>query len=268
LLVYDDRGLDPLAGTGERFDRFVTTLRQVLAPPRRGGTFDTDFRLRPYGKAGTPATAVSAFASYYEAGGPAWGYERQALIKLRAVVGDPGLGREVEALRDRFVYGPAPFDLAGCRRLRRLQVEQLVRPGTVNAKYSPGALVDVEYFVQALQITHGGSDPSVRTPSTLRAIAALEASGHLAPGPAGTLRSAYRFFRALIDALRVVHGGAKDLTVPPAGAEEFRRLTRRLRRPEPAQLRDELIRTLQGVRAVWDDAERSRGSWVVGRWSK
>jgi glutamate-ammonia-ligase adenylyltransferase len=253
MLVYDDRDAPP--GAGEGFDRFVTALRQVLAA-RRGGTFDVDFRLRPYGRGGPLATALTAFEGYYRAGGAAWGYERQALIKLRAVAGDAALGQQVEALRDRFVYGPEPYDLGGCRRLRRLQVEQLVRPGTVNAKYSPGALVDVEYLVQALQIVHGGPEPAVRTPSTLRALAALEETGRLAPGPAETLRAGYRFYRALIDALRVVHGDARDLTLPPAGSDEFLRLGRRLRRPDPARLEADLHRTREAVRALWAEAER------------
>jgi len=253
MLVYDDR---VVAGpVGAAFDRYVTTLKQVLAGTR-GGTFDVDFRLRPYGQAGPMATALSAFDGYYRAGGPAWGYERQALIKLRAVAGDPGLGHEVEGLRERFVYGPEPFDLAGCRRLRRLQVEQLVRPGTVNAKYSPGALVDVEYLVQALQIVYGGAEPPLRTTSTVRAIDALEAAGRLTAGHAGRLRSAYYFFRELIDALRMVHGHARDLAVPPAGSDEFVRLTRRLRRDDPGQLRAEMDGALHGIVALWGEAGR------------
>jgi glutamate-ammonia-ligase adenylyltransferase len=253
MLVYDDRVATGPAGYA--FDRYVTTLKQVIAGAR-GGTFDVDFRLRPYGRAGSLATALSAFSDYYRAGGPAWGYERQALIKLRAVAGDPLAGHEVEELRDRFVYGPEPFDLDGCRRLRRLQLEQLVGPGTVNAKYSPGALVDVEYLVQALQIVHGGAEPSLRTPSTVRAIDALEATGRLTPDAAGRLRSAYHFYRALIDALRVVHGHARDLAVPAAGSDEFSRLARRLRRDDPALLRGELDRTLHGVAALWGEAGR------------
>ena len=42
--------------------------------------------------AGSPATSLSTFLDYYRAGGPAWGYERQALIKLRVIAGDPALG--------------------------------------------------------------------------------------------------------------------------------------------------------------------------------
>jgi glutamate-ammonia-ligase adenylyltransferase len=126
----------------------------------------------------------------------------------------------------------------------------------VNAKYSPGALVDVEYFVQVLQIARGASDPTVRTPSTVRAIAALEAAGRLAPADAELLRSGYRLFRALIDALRVVHGNAKDVTVPPDGSEEFLRLTRRMRRDDPARLRVDLDRTLRQVGDLWVEADR------------
>ncbi len=267
MLVYDDRELTPIDGTtgaGAGFDRVVTLLRQVLWTSH-GGTFDIDFRLRPYGRGGPPATALSAFADYYRAGGPAWSYERQALIKLRPVAGDPALGREVEALRDRFVFGPEPFDLEGCRRLRRLQVEQLVRPGTINAKYSPGALVDVEYFVQALQIVHGANDPALWTPNTSRAIAALEAAGRLTPERAEKLRSGYRFFRALIDALRVVHGHAKDLTVPPADSDEFLRLARRLHQPDPDRLQADLDRMLDAVRGLWDDARIGSSAARVNR---
>lgn len=257
MFVYDDRAVTGTGGAGVAFDRFVSTLGQVLAVAPRGGTFDVDFRLRPHGRAGAPATGLSAFAAYYRAGGPAWGYERQALVKLRAVAGDEDLCREVETLRDLYVYGPEPFDLESCLRLRRLQVEQLVRPGRVNAKYSPGALVDVEYFVQALQIAHGFQDPSVRTPNTPRAIDALEAAGRLPAGHARVLRDGYQFFRSLIDGLRVVHGHAKDLTVPSESSEEFARLARRLGR---ATLRDELTRTLGRVGTLWTDAGRLLGT--------
>lgn len=252
MLVYDDRDVAEGAGRdgmGAGFDRFVAALRELLAC-RRGGTFEVDFRLRPYGRSGAPATALTMFLDYYRATGAAWSYERQALIKLRAVAGDLTLGREVEALRDRFVFGPEPFDLEGWRRMRRLQVEQLVAPGTINAKYSPGALVDVEYFVQALQIAHGGRDVRLRTPNTLQALAALGSAGRLTAADVETLRRGHRFFRALIDALRVAHGHAQDLTVPRPETEEFVLLARRLRFPDPERLRAEIERQLRAVSAL------------------
>jgi glutamate-ammonia-ligase adenylyltransferase len=252
MLVYDDQEAVDVAGAvsaGAAFDGFVAGLRRLL-DSRAGSTFELDFRLRPYGRAGAMATSLSTFADYYRSDGPAWSYERQALVKFRGIAGDADLTAAVGALRDRFVYGPEPFDLEGCRRMRRLQVEQRVQAARVNAKLSPGALVDIEYFVQALQIAYGGRDPSVRTPSTLQAIQALGAAGRLGAAELETLTTAYRFFRTLVDALRVVHGHAQDLTVPLAGSSEFVLLARRMRRDDPALLQAELQRHLGAVRAV------------------
>jgi glutamate-ammonia-ligase adenylyltransferase len=262
LIVYEDRSVVPdseTSATGVFFDRTVAALRQILGC-REQHTFDLDFRLRPYGRAGSPAASISTFLDYYRAGGPAWGYERQALIKLRAIAGDSALAREVEARRDAFVYGPEPFDLEGLKKMRRLQVEQRVRPGTINAKYSPGALVDIEYFVQALQIIHGRGNPALRSPNTLRALAALGTAGLLAANQVERLRSGYDFFRTLIDALRVVRDHAQDLTVPEFGTDEFRLLSRRMRKPGPENLRTELEERLHITRSLTEQLpDRLRG---------
>ncbi len=251
ILVYDDRDLDAPPGTpvGEHFDRMIRGLREVIGG-RKGTTFELDFRLRPYGRGGPPATALTTFLNYYQPAGAAWGYERQALIRLRAVAGDRDFGQEIESLRDRFVFGPEPFDLEGMRQMRQLQVKQLVRPGAINAKYSPGALVDIEYFVQALQITYGGEDPALRSPNTLQALAALEHAGKLDRAAAASLRDGHRFCRGLIDALRVVHGNAHDLTVPSADSEDLQLLARRLRERDPARFQTDLVGRLQDTRAV------------------
>jgi glutamate-ammonia-ligase adenylyltransferase len=252
MLVYDDRDLPPATEAtraGDYFDACVSALRTAPGG-RQGRAFDLDFRLRPYGRAGAPATSWSVFRDYYRAGGPAWSYERQALIKLRAFAGDPDFSREVEALRDRFVYGPEPFDLESFQRLRHRQVEQLVTRGTTNAKYSPGALVDIEYFTQALQIHFGASEPRVRATNTLQALRALEECARLPHDQAQALCDAYQFFRVLIDALRVAHGAAKDLTIPKPGSEEFGILVRRMRRGNSADLVEELHQRLDVVQRI------------------
>jgi glutamate-ammonia-ligase adenylyltransferase len=252
MLIYDDREVckDPgTASAGAFFDSVTATLRDVLGS-REGHAFDLDFRLRPYGRSGSPATSIATFLDYYRAGGPAWGYERQALIKLRVIAGDPALGRQIEAHRDLFVYGPEPYDLDCLHRMRRLQIEQLVEPATINAKYSPGALVDVEYFVQAAQIVQGGHDPSLRSPNTLKALGALGAAGLLTGEEVRALQASYRFFRTLIDALRVVRDHAKDLTVPTFDSDAFLLLSRRMRAQGPEELKAELERELRETSAL------------------
>jgi glutamate-ammonia-ligase adenylyltransferase len=258
MLVYDDRDMgDQAVGAsiGAGFDRMVASLRNLLTD-RRGATFEVDFRLRPYGRSGPPATAISAFADYYRAGGAAWGYERQALIKLRPIAGSPELGRAIEGLRDQFVYGPEPFDLQGARHLRRLQIDQLVKAGTLNAKYGPGGIVEVEYFTQALQIAHGAHDTSLRSPNTARAIDALAAGGWLGAEDAATLHSGYLFLRLLVDALRVVHGHSKDLTMPAFDSDEFAQLARRMNGREPASVGEELRAVMRSVHGLWEALAR------------
>ena len=50
---------------------------------RREGIFEIDLQLRPYGKAGSLAVSLESFRRYFAPGGPAWAYERQALVQLR-----------------------------------------------------------------------------------------------------------------------------------------------------------------------------------------
>ncbi len=230
LFVYDANGLTTgprVTTTAEYYERLVQeTVRAIRA--RREGIFEIDLQLRPYGKAGSLAVSLEAFRRYFAPGGAAWSYERQALIKLRPIAGDPGLGEQIQTLRDRFIYQGEPFDVAGMRAMRERQLRHLVTPGTINAKYSLGGLVDLEYLVQGLQIMHGRDDPSLRLSNTSEAMAALAWSGVISSEDYARLRAAHVFLQRLIDALRVVRGNSKDLTVPPDDSEEFAFLARRL----------------------------------------
>jgi [glutamine synthetase] adenylyltransferase / [glutamine synthetase]-adenylyl-L-tyrosine phosphorylase len=211
----------------EYFQKLVDLFRSHIHAKRKG-IFEVDLRLRPYGKAGSLAVSIETFRKYFSPEGPAWPYERQALVKLRPVAGSADFGEEVIALRDELIYTGRPFDVAAMRGMREKQNRQLVRAGTFNAKLSPGGLVDCEYLVQGLQITYGHRDPALRATNTRAAMKALQNAGILASGQRVRLRDAYRFWRRVIDGLRMVRGDARDLAVPPRGSEEFEFLARRL----------------------------------------
>jgi glutamate-ammonia-ligase adenylyltransferase len=211
----------------EYFERLVQEfLRAIRA--KQEGIFEVDLRLRPYGNAGSLAVSLDAFRSYFGPNGAAWPYERQALVKLRPVAGDAQFGAQVAALRDQLIYTGEHFDVTAMRAMRERQLRHLVSSGTINAKYSPGGLVDVEYLVQGLQIMHGHRSPRLRQTNTQAAMAALAEEGILSPEDYSRLRQAHIFLRQLIDALRMVRGNAKDLEIPPADSEEFAYLARRL----------------------------------------
>ncbi len=236
--------------TSEFYEKVVEDFVHAIAA-RREGIFEIDLQLRPYGQAGSMAVPIESFRRYFAPDGPAWAYERQALVKLRPIAGNRGLGEEVLRLRDAYVYNGQPFDVTAMRAMRERQIRHLVTGGTFNAKYSPGALVDVEYLVQALQITHGHANPALRLTNIREAMAALAEAGILSQDDYAQLRHAHTFLRWLIDTLRMVRGNARDLTVPPPESEEFAFLARRLRYGnDTARLREELERYASSVQEL------------------
>ncbi len=99
-----------------------------------------------------------------------------------------------------------------------------------------------------LVITHGRRLPALRLTNTRQAMAALAEAGILPAEDYTLLRKAHTFLRWLIDALRMVRGNARDLTVPPSETEEFAFLARRLRYGNDAdQLRQDLARHTASV---------------------
>lgn len=230
MFVYEQPGRTSgpdVIGAAEFFVRLVEDFANSIEA-RRQGIFQIDLRLRPYGNAGPLAVSLDAFDSYFGPTGPAWPYERQALVKLRPIAGDQQLGQRVSELRDRFVYTGQRFDLAAMRAMRERQMRKLVERDSLNAKLSAGGLVDCEYLVQGLQITFGLEHPELRTPNTCRAINALHAAQLLTDDEHQSLLRAYGLLRRVIDALRMVRGDARDLTLPTSDSQEFRSLALRL----------------------------------------
>jgi len=208
-------------------ERLVETFQQTIVA-KRAGIFQIDLRLRPHGRAGNLAVSLDEFTRYFDTDGPAWPFERQSLIKLRPIAGNAAFGETVLRRRDELLFGSVRWEVAPVRAMRERQVRQHVQAGTFHAKLSPGALVDIEYLVQLLQLTLGQRHPSLLIPSTLDALAELSREKLIPSNAAEPLREAYLFFRRLIDALRMARGTADDLTLPPAGSEELTGLARRL----------------------------------------
>lgn len=230
VFVYDQDGQtdgeksmaasDFYSGVIQSFSRLLETKQE--------GIFQVDLRLRPYGQAGPLAVSLSAFREYFGSEGSAWPYERQAMIKLRPIVGAKEHAKAVIECRDACVYCDRPFDFVAMRALREKQIRQMVSGQSVNAKLSPGGLVDCEYFVQALQQENGHLALDLRTTNTLSAIEAIRQHSILPSRECDQLVEAYIFLRRLIDALRMVRGNAKDLAIPLESVEEFEFLSRRL----------------------------------------
>lgn len=235
--------------TAEFYEKLVEAVLDAIQA-RREGIFQIDLQLRPYGKAGSMAVSIDSFSRYFAPGGPAWDYERQALVRMRPIAGDTDLGRHILSLRDEYVYSGEPFNTPAMRAMRERQIRHLVTGGMLNIKFSPGGLVDIEYLVQGLQITHGHRDPALRSPNTREAMAALAGAGILSEEDYKRVSEAYLFLRLVINALRMVRGNAKDLTVPPEDSEEFAFLARRVGYGSIARLHTDLLHHISSVQEL------------------
>lgn len=230
LVVFSDNGRTDGANVIENSEYFGQAARMLkeVVKAKREGIFHVDIRLRPYGESGPLSCSLESFCRYYGPKGAAHSYERLALVRLRAVAGDDALGRRIERLRDEFIYGSQDIRPAELRELREKQVAEKITDGRYNAKFSPGALVDLEYDIQLLQVMHGAGEARLRTPRIHQALEALSGLGVLTVDEGKRLAAAYYFFRRLINGLRMLRGSARDLSLPREGSLEFVHLARRM----------------------------------------
>jgi len=190
---------------------------------------EIDARLRPEGNQGLLSRTLGSYREYYGRWAQVW--ERQALIKARFCAGDAGLGARFEALRDEVSFGRSLDDAERdeLHRLKRRVETERFRAGedrSGHLKLGPGAMVDIEFTVQLLQLQHGAQYRSVRQRNTMAALAALAGEGLVGEADAATLAAAYRFCDRARNAAFLRTGMRRD--VLPADPRERRDLDRLL----------------------------------------
>jgi glutamate-ammonia-ligase adenylyltransferase len=223
-----------------------------------GSIFPVDPNLRPEGRSGPLVRTLASHLAYYERWAKTW--EFQALLKARPVAGDMALGQLYADTLGPLVWQAARREnfVEDVQAMRR-RVEQSLpaRQAGRELKLGPGGLRDIEFAVQLLQLVHGRIDESLRSPTTLPALAALAAGGYVGRADADELAAAYRFLRRTEHLLQL-HRLSRTHTLPEDPAV-LRRLGRAMKsidgpndpwwqsqaamtRPDPAVEFDELWR--------------------------
>ncbi|MFW5470012.1 bifunctional [glutamine synthetase] adenylyltransferase/[glutamine synthetase]-adenylyl-L-tyrosine phosphorylase [Knoellia sp. CPCC 206435] len=179
-------------------DLATRLIRICSSATATGSLWQVDPALRPEGKNGPLVRTLASHVSYYERWAKTW--EFQALLKARPVAGDRGLGRAYVEAVSPFVWSAASREhfVEDVQAMRR-RVEDNVPHGEADRqlKLGPGGLRDIEFSVQLLQLVHGRSDRSLRSGTTLTALAALSQGGYVGRDDAQTLDTAYRLLRTL-----------------------------------------------------------------------
>ena len=203
-----------------------TFLRLMSEVTPEGRAYEVDANLRPEGKDGSLVRTVEAYRSYYERWAKTW--EFQALLKARPVAGDEDLAQQFVAMIEPFVW-PDVLDPQAVEEIQRMKgvVENSApvrRAGARQVKLAPGGLRDIEFAVQLLQLVHGRHDPSVRSPNTLDALAALSAGGYVGEDDAREFHHAYVFLRTVEHRLQLTN--LRRTHTLPQDPDERRRLAR------------------------------------------
>lgn len=208
--------------------RLASRLMRVCSDVTVEGTiWPVDANLRPEGRNGPLVRTLSSHLAYYQRWAKTW--EFQALLKAHPVAGDEALGQAyVDALAP-MVWQAVEREnfIPDVQQMRRRVVENIpVSEVDRELKLGPGGLRDVEFAVQLLQLVHGRSDESLRSGTTLDALAALAAGGYVGRTDAAALDAAYRFLRTMEHRLQLYR--LRRTHLMPEGEADQRRLGRSL----------------------------------------
>lgn len=208
-----------------------TVVEALSKITSEGYLFRVDLRLRPEGRFGPPARSLSAYKEYFDQWAQAW--EHQALIKARFIAGDPSLGEEFEEFARERAY-PEILSQEMMEELRdnKLMVEEkvyLAGETHTNVKEGWGAIRDIEFSLQWLQMLFGSRYPLLQTPNTLEALQGAQQIGLLDPETASFLKQAYIFLRTVEHRLQLYHDRPERCL--PSDPKALEALSRRMGYP-------------------------------------
>ena len=116
----------------------------------QGALYEVDPRLRPDGSKGVLVNTLDGLGEYLR--DKAWTWEQQALVRARAVAGDPALGQRFARLRRDILLRGRDGDALreDVRTMRERMRTELGsrRSDRFDLKQDPGGVADIEFMVQ------------------------------------------------------------------------------------------------------------------------
>ena len=232
LYVYDKDGRTQGANPIDHFAFYARLAEAVTASvgspgatPEGGFVFRVDLDLRPEGRSGPIVNAIRGLELYYESQGAAW--ERFALLKARPIAGDLDAGEDALRRLVPFVFRKY-FDLKAIDEMRQLKAraeKEAARAPGIDLKLGRGGIREIEFFVQALQLLHGGRDPNLRVRGTMKALDRLLYAGLISSRDRDELAEAYVVLRRLEHRVQML--AERQTHSMPEDVRENQRLARR-----------------------------------------
>ena len=179
-------------------------IHMLTSHTRAGRIYETDMRLRPSGSSGPLVSHIEAFEKYQQEN--AWTWEHQALIRSRAICGDPLLRERFHHIRHTILIKrrdrrQLKHDVTDMRR--RLMKEMALNDvDFFDLKQGRGGIVDIEFLVQYLVLAYSCRHPNLtRWTDNVTLLVTLIDSGLIDHATAYRLREAYLTYRAAVHRL-------------------------------------------------------------------
>jgi glutamate-ammonia-ligase adenylyltransferase len=192
MFVYDPKPTIPVAIAQKAAEIVISEIKRLATDPQL--EFELDMDLRPEGKNGAVTRSLESYRAYYSRWADIW--ENQALLRARMIYGSAELRNGFNDLVDKYRY-PEKFENKSIIEIRRIKarVENERLPQGADPKrhlkLGRGSLSDIEWLVQLLQLKHGNEHPTIRTPRTLEALAALVSADLIEAHDARVLEEAW-----------------------------------------------------------------------------
>ncbi len=220
-----------------------------------GYVFRVDLRLRPDPSSTPVAAPIAAAMDYYESVGQNW--ERAAHLKARVAAGDLAAGAAFLAELGPFIWRrnldfAAIADIQAIKRQIHVhKVDERMTAKGADLKLGHGGIREIEFFVQTQQLILGGRDPSLRSPRTLDALAALVRAGHVSAETGDELTAAYGTLRALEHRAQMI--GDHQTHLLPENDAERRRIAALAGEGDLRRFDAQVGRLLRGVNARYGE---------------
>lgn len=184
-------------------------IRLLSERTEHGIVWPVDMRLRPGGDGAPICLSLDATLDHYLNYGQTW--ERAMLIKANVVAGDRSTGATFLTEIQPFIYRryldySAVAALADMkRRIDAQAAAHELGPG-FDVKRGRGGIREIEFFIQSLQLLHGGRLTALRQREGGQALTALRKAGLIESELLEKLFGSYRFWRTVEHALQARHG--------------------------------------------------------------
>ncbi|SFC21639.1 glutamate-ammonia-ligase adenylyltransferase [Marinospirillum celere] len=204
---------------GQKIIHFLSTVTPS------GQLYEVDMRLRPSGNAGLLVSSLKAYADYQKK--EAWTWEHQALVRARAICGDPQLVERFNQLRGEILAQQRDLDklqeaVVSMREKMRANLGSRASQAkdVFHIKQDTGGLVDIEFIVQYCVLAFSHQHPELlEVTDNMRLLDALATTGVLPEAEVRNLQDAYLAYR------KATHHAALEKSgnsVPAAPWTEYR----------------------------------------------